>query len=77
MDDFWWQVSEEINTTLRVAIQRAAQGEFVRSDAEIYGPSRGKETIIIDASLMPVKDEQGKVVFITAEGRDIHSVGGR
>lgn len=32
---------------------------------------RGKETIIIDASLMPVKDEQGNVVFITAEGRDI------
>ena len=31
----------------------------------------GKETMIIDASLMPVKDEQGNVVFITAEGRDI------
>ena len=31
----------------------------------------GTETIIIDASLCPVKDEQGNVVFITAEGRDI------
>ncbi len=68
---FWWQVSEEVNATLRDSIRRAAQGEFVRWDAEIYGRAGGKETIIIDASLMPVKDERGNVVFITAEGRDI------
>ncbi|HEY3744001.1 MAG TPA: response regulator, partial [Bryobacteraceae bacterium] len=68
---FWWQVSSEINATLRDAIRRAAKGEFVRWNAEIYGRAGGKETIIIDASLMPVKDEQGNVVFITAEGRDI------
>ena len=43
----------------------------MRWDTEIYGRAGGKETIIIDASLMPVKDEQGNVVFITAEGRDI------
>ena len=29
---FWWQVSEEINQTLRESIARAAQGEFVRWD---------------------------------------------
>jgi PAS domain S-box-containing protein len=68
---FWWQVSEEINQGLRDAILRASRGEFVRWDTEIYGRASGKETIIIDASLMPVKDEQGNVVFITAEGRDI------
>src|SRR5580765_4879317 len=68
---FWWQVSEEINATLRESICRASQGEFVRWDTEIYGRAGGKETIIIDASLMPVKDEQGNVVFIVAEGRDI------
>jgi signal transduction histidine kinase len=43
----------------------------VRWDTEIYGRAGGKETIVIDASLMPVKDETGKVVFIAAEGRDI------
>ena len=68
---FWWQVSQEINEVLRESIRRAAQGEFVRWDAEIYGRASGKETIIIDASLCPVKDAQGNVVFITAEGRDI------
>ncbi len=68
---FWWQVSDEINATLRDSIRRAAQGEFVRWDTEIYSRAGGKETIVIDASLMPVKDEQGDVVFIAAEGRDI------
>ncbi len=68
---FWWQVSDEINAELRDCIRRASAGEFVRWDAEIYGRAGGKETIIIDASLMPVKDDEGKVVFITAEGRDI------
>ena len=68
---FWWRVSEEINRTLRQAIVRASQGEFVRWDAEIFGRSGGTETILIDASLCPVKDEQGNVMFITAEGRDI------
>jgi PAS domain S-box-containing protein len=68
---FWWQVSEEINATLRDCIRRAAQGEFVRWDTPIFGRAGGKETIIIDASVMPVKDERGEVVFIAAEGRDI------
>ena len=68
---FWWQVSEEINRGLRGAIARAATGEFVRWDTEIFGRSGGKDTIIIDASLMPVVDDEGAVVFICAEGRDI------
>ncbi len=68
---FWWQVSEEINRTLRESIARAAKGEFVRWDTQIYGRAGGKEAIIIDASLVPVLDDDGKVVFICAEGRDI------
>jgi PAS domain S-box-containing protein len=68
---FWWQVSEAINIELQEMIRRAASGEFVRWDTEIYGRASGKETIVIDASLMPVMDEHGKVVFIAAEGRDI------
>jgi PAS domain S-box-containing protein len=70
-ETFWWQVSEGINTTLKDSIRRAAQGEFVRWDTVIYGRAGGRETIVIDASLTPVRDEHGKVVFITAEGRDI------
>ena len=70
-ETFWWQVSDEVNATLREQIARAAKGEFVRWDTPIYGRAGGKETIIIDGSLMPVTDEHGEVVFIAAEGRDI------
>ncbi len=68
---FWWQVSDEIREILKDCIRRAAQGEFVRWDTDIFGRAGGAETIVIDASLCPVLDENGKVVFITAEGRDI------
>ncbi len=67
---FWWQVSDEVNAELRDAIRRAAQGESVRWNTETHTRASG-ETIVIDASLTPVRDENGKVVFITAEGRDI------
>ena len=48
-ETFWWQVSEEINETLKTSIAQAKTGEFVRWDAEIYGRAGGTETIIIDA----------------------------
>jgi hypothetical protein len=50
-------------------IARAAAGGFGRWDAEIFGRAGGKETIIIDASLMPVKDDNRKVVFIAGGAR--------
>src|SRR6185436_10326666 len=68
---FWWQVSPEINHGIRDAIARAVQGEFVRWDTPLYASPDGSVTIIIDASVMPVKDDQGKVVFLACEGRDI------
>ena len=68
---FWWQVSPEINQGIRDAIARAAKGEFVRWDTPLYASPDGSVTIIIDASVMPVKDDTGKVVFLACEGRDI------
>jgi PAS domain S-box-containing protein len=68
---FWWQVSEEANQGIRDMIARAAKGEFVRWDTPLYASADGSITIVIDASLMPVMDDDGKVVFICAEGRDI------
>lgn len=61
---FWWAVSTEIQHTLRQAIVRASAGEFVRYDVEIYGRAHGKETIVIDFSMIPVTDEAGKVATI-------------
>jgi hypothetical protein len=52
-------VSKEIQETLKASIVRAASGEFIRYDVETYGRAAGKETIIIDFSMIPVRDETG------------------
>jgi signal transduction histidine kinase len=43
----------------------------VRCDIKIYGQAAGEETIIIDFSLLPVKDQNGIIAFLLAEGRNI------
>lgn len=53
---------------LKAAIAAAAKGETVRYTAEV---TRGSETHKIDLSLVPVKDESGKVIYIVPEGRDV------
>ena len=69
---FWtlepWQTGEETVATLRDAIHRATQGEFVRYEAELQGPD---ETIHIDFSIRPITDEDGEVHLLMPEGRDI------
>lgn len=67
----WWQVSEDTIQRQKEVCARAAQGEFIRYDVEIYGQGGGDETIIIDYSLIPVKDSKDRVVFLLAEGRNI------
>ena len=67
----WWTVSQEIQEQQKEAVRRAAAGEFVRYDVEVYGAASGEGTIIIDYSLIPVRDTSGKVVFLLPEGRNI------
>ena len=70
-ETFWWTVSPKAQADLRDAIRRAAAGEEIRYDVEVYGRSGGKETIIMDFSIKPVRDVGGRVVFLLPEGRDI------
>lgn len=65
----WWTISPETQAQLKAAIDRAAQGEFVRYEVEILGMGDAKTTI--DFSLKPVRDEAGQVVLLIPEGRDI------
>ncbi len=65
----WWSESAEIQEQLRGAIERAARGELVRSEARHV--SAVGVAITVDFSLSPVRDETGSVVLIVAEGRDI------
>jgi PAS domain S-box-containing protein len=67
----WWLVSKETQEYQRELVRRAGEGEFVRCDMEIYGQAAGEQTIIIDYSLSPIRDQNGKIVFLLAEGRNI------
>ena len=67
----WWAVSTETVGAVREYVRRAGQGEFVRCDAVVYGRAAGEETIVIDFSLLPVRDQDGIIVFLLAEGRNI------
>jgi PAS domain S-box-containing protein len=67
----WFQVSREITEQARDFVRRARGGEFIRCDLEVYGQAAGDETIVVDFSLLPVRDDDGAVVFLLAEGRNI------
>ncbi|MCP3021908.1 adenylate/guanylate cyclase domain-containing protein [Cupriavidus basilensis] len=67
----WWVISPETQRVLQQLIRRASQGEFVRGDFEVYGQKLGEETIIVDFSLLPIRDTDGNVVFLLPEGRNI------
>ncbi|MEE3716334.1 PAS domain S-box protein [Tumidithrix elongata RA019] len=66
---YWWQISPETQEQLRQAIARAAQGEFVRYEVDVWGVN---QTIIpIDFSLRPIFDDSDRVVLLIPEGRDL------
>ena len=66
---YWWQISPQTQTDLRMAIAKASTGEFVRYPVQVQG--KNKTVITIDFSLRPIKDKRGKVYLIIPEGRDI------
>jgi PAS domain S-box-containing protein len=67
----WWAASKESQDSLRDFIRQAREGEFVRRDIEVFGQAAGEETITVDFSLLPIRDQNGKIVFLLPEGRNI------
>ena len=65
----WWRHSAVEQEQLRAAIQRAAAGGFVRY--ETSHPTAAGGLMSVDFSLKPVYAEDGRVISIVAEGRDI------
>lgn len=61
--------SEETKDRAREAVMQAAQGDFVRHELPVQG-AEGDE-VIIDFSVRPVIDEDGDVILLVPEGRDI------
>ena len=66
---YWWTLSSKIQHQLERAVAQAAQGEFVRYDTEIRGVA--DEVISVDFSIKPIFNEQGEVIYLLPEGRDI------
>jgi len=67
----WWTISPETQARLRDAVSRAAEGEFIRYDVDIWGEKGGTEPVTIDFSLIPIHGADGRVVFLLPEGRII------
>ena len=66
-DTPWWDPSQQ--PTVRQACERAAKGEFVRFESthiRVDGEVRD-----VDFSLSPVQNDDGNVVYLVPEGRDI------
>ena len=64
----WWTHSEDVETHVRDALERAAEGEFVRYETEVRGASG---MAVIDFSVKPVADDDGEITLLVVEGRDI------
>ena len=70
---FWdiscWSYSSDVRNRVKAAIRTAARGTPVRYEEDLLGKDNMLRTI--DVTLKPVMEQQGKVVFIIPEGRDI------
>ncbi len=65
----WWTHSRAEQERLKQAVLRAAQGELVRYETTNTTP--GGEVLHVDISIKPVRDHQGRIVWLISEGRDI------
>ena len=65
----WWPDDPETRGRLKRAIRDAAEGRFVRYEVDLRAADGRAATI--DFSLKPVLDDEGRVVLIIPEGRDI------
>ncbi|ELZ77143.1 PAS domain-containing protein [Haloferax gibbonsii ATCC 33959] len=66
----WWRGDDERIADLRAALDRAADGEFVRYEVEIERQNTDRP-VVIDFSVTPVRDDDGEVSLLVLEGHDI------
>ncbi|MCA9258252.1 MAG: PAS domain S-box protein [Planctomycetales bacterium] len=65
----WWSNSSELQEQIRTSTAAAAQGEHV--NFEVTPPETAGEDRTFDLSITPVLDDEGRPIFLIAEGRDI------
>ncbi|WP_267640534.1 PAS domain S-box protein [Haloarchaeobius amylolyticus] len=64
----WFADDEDTQERLRGLVERAAAGEFVRCEMDVHGP---EDVAVTDFSIKPVTDDDGAVVLLIPEARDI------
>ncbi len=65
----WWGGLSAQQSELQQAVTEAASGTFVRRELEMRG--FGDRRLVLDFSLKPLTDSEGRIVQLLAEGRDI------
>jgi PAS domain S-box-containing protein len=65
----WWSHSAELQLKLQEGFQQAVAGELFRFEA--HHPGHDGETHYVDVSLKPVFDENGEVLYVIPEGREV------
>ncbi|MGB7930966.1 MAG: PAS domain S-box protein [Gammaproteobacteria bacterium] len=68
-DTYWWRYSTEVQNRLKAAVMKASQGTAAGYEENVLAADNTIRTI--EFTLKPVKNQQGEVVFIIPEGRDI------
>lgn len=68
-ETLFFQASPQTRELARVAVERAAAGELVRTELDILGA--GGRTMAVDFSIKPAFDEAGRIVMLIPEGRDV------
>jgi PAS domain S-box-containing protein len=62
----------DTGSVLRSAVRRAAEGETVRLELDL--PQRGGGEVNLDASVKPLRDENGKVELLILEARNVSAL---
>jgi PAS domain S-box-containing protein len=65
----WWQATASGPERIKALIERAATGVVVRDEFAVAGPNGRR--FEVDFSITPVRDEQGALIYLIPEGRDI------
>ncbi|MCH8535941.1 MAG: PAS domain S-box protein, partial [Flavobacteriaceae bacterium] len=71
-DCYWWQISKQAQKELQINFQKALAGELVEYEVEIW--SANKTPAMILFSLKPIFDDNGNVIYVIPEGRNIQDI---
>ncbi len=65
----WWNYDQQVQTQLRQACERAAEGHVVRYDVRIRAGQ--DQHIIIDFQVAPLRDERGVITHLIPSATDV------